>query len=159
MGKKRRGDFSFERSPLTFRFSKSWFGAQITTTRHFRVIRDVRAEPTVSRTPSSHFAVRVFLFHRGSQFPECCVSLASGRLAARLSDSLAGLVSDAPPSSVAGTLAELRSRFSSGGPSAVPLRVPLPVPLEILSRRSCEFRFRLSDGSCLLSPTGRLLLR
>jgi len=88
------------------------------------------------------------------RFPECCVSLVSDSLAGLLTDSLAGLVSDALPSSVAGSLPNLVPDSHSGGPSPVPLRVPLPVPLEILSRRSCEFRFWFSDGSCLLSPTG-----
>jgi hypothetical protein len=52
---KLRGDFSFEISPLSFRFSKIRFGGQITTTRHFRIVWDLRAEPAVSRTlPSFH---------------------------------------------------------------------------------------------------------
>jgi hypothetical protein len=48
--KKRRGDFSFEISPLAFRFFEDPVRDQITTTRHFRIIRDLRAEPAVSRT-------------------------------------------------------------------------------------------------------------
>ena len=52
---KAKGRVSFERSPLLSDLSKIWFGFQITTTRHFRVVRDVRAKPAVSRTlPLSH---------------------------------------------------------------------------------------------------------
>ena len=94
-----------------------------------------------------------------AQFPECCVSLVSDSLAGFLSDPLAGFVSDALP--------EFRCRFSLQTSFPIlnpeillrPLRATLPVPLEILSRGSCELRFRLSDGSCLLSPSGGFLLR
>lgn len=87
-----------------------------------------------------------------------CVSLASVPLAGSLSDSLAGLVSDALPSSVAGSLPNL---VPDSHPEFLlrPLRVTLPVLLEFLSRCSCEFRYRFSDGSCPLSPSGGLLLR
>ncbi len=40
--------------PLLPDFSKTWYGSQATTARESRAIRDVQAEPAVSRTPSSH---------------------------------------------------------------------------------------------------------
>ena len=45
-----------------------------------------------------------------------------------------------------------------GVPFLAPLRAPLPVLLKSLPRLSCEHRFRFSDGSCLLSSSGGLLL-
>ncbi len=108
-------------------FSKTWFGFQITATCHFRIIRDLRAEPAFP-VPRYHMSLQELLFIRGSQFPECCVSLALDSLAGFLSDSPAGFVSDAVSSSVAGTL-----------PSLV-----LDSHPELLRRSPCEFRFRFS---------------
>src|ERR1700743_3789819 len=81
---------------------------------------------------------------RDSQFPDWCVSLVLESLAGFLSDPLAGLVSGVLPSSVASPL-----------PNLVPDSHPEFLPWfscgsrfrsswEILSRRSCELRFRLS---------------
>jgi hypothetical protein len=44
---KQKGDFSFEISPFAIRFSKIWFGTQITASRHFRIVRSLRAEPAL----------------------------------------------------------------------------------------------------------------
>ena len=86
------------------------------------------------------------------------MSLVSGSLAGSFSNTLAGLVSDVLPNPVAGSLPnfvpDTHLEFLLR-----PLRVSLPVPLEFLSRRSRELRFRFSDGSCPLSPSGGLLLR
>jgi hypothetical protein len=86
------------------------------------------------------------------------VSLVSDSLASFLSDSLAGLVSDALLSSVAGSLQDFVPDTHAES-LLRPLRVTLPVLLEFLSRLSCEFRYRFSDGSCLLSSSGEFLLR
>ena len=159
IGPKQRGDFSFEISPLAIRF----FEDLVRHTDHNYSSLQNCSEPSggarASRTlPSFHSLQELSCSIRGSQLPECCVSLASGSLASPLSASLAGIVSDALPSSVAGSLPNL---VPDSHPEFLirPLRVTLPVPLEILSRGSCELRFRLSDGSCLLSPSGGLLLR
>jgi hypothetical protein len=125
---KAKGDLPFEISPLLSDFSKIRFGAQITTTRHSRAIRDVRAEPAVTRTPSSHSLQELSCSIRGSQLPECCVRLVSDSLAGPLSDSLAGLVSEALPSSVTGS-----------HPNLVPDSHP-----EFLHRSPCGSRFQFS---------------
>jgi hypothetical protein len=104
--------------------------------------------PSTSVVP---FAARAFLCRPSTP----SFLNASARFVA---DSLAGFVSV----SLAGPgrfSCESRFRFSSGVPSLDPLRVPLPVLLKFLSRRSCEFRFRFFDDSCLLSPPGGSLLR
>jgi hypothetical protein len=89
---------------------------------------------------------------------DACVSLVSCSLAGSFSNTLAGLVSDVLPNPVAGSLPNFVSDTHLEF-LLRPLRVPLPVPLEFLSQRSCELRFRFSDGSCPLSPSGGLLLR
>ena|ERR1700733_11028398 len=60
--RKAKGRFLFRDLAPAFRIFEDLVRAQITTTRHFRAFRDVQAGPAVSRTPSSHFAVRAFLF-------------------------------------------------------------------------------------------------
>ena len=76
---KRRGDFSFEISPLLSDFSKTWFGAQITTDGHFGIVRSLRAElalPVLFR-----HSIRCESFpgpSRSSQFPECFASPVAG---------------------------------------------------------------------------------
>lgn len=124
---KAKGRFLLRDLAPASEFSKIWFGTQITTTRHFRVIRDVRAEPAVSRTPSSHFAARAFLFHRG------------GPVSRVLRESRFGFPCGLP------------LRFPCGSRLRCSSKVPLPVPLpnfvpdshpEVLPQSPCEFRFR-----------------
>jgi len=157
---KSEGTISLARGrPLLSDFSKIRFGTQITTTRHSRVIRDLRAEPAVPRTPSSHFAVRAFLFH--ARHPVSRV----------LRESRFGFPCGPPHRFPCGSRlrcsSEFRCRFSSeprsrfsfrrsfrsslagsasgsvGDPFPALLRVPLPALRWLLS----------------LSPTGGLLLR
>jgi hypothetical protein len=123
---KQRGDFSFEISPLAIRF----FEDLVRHTDHNYSSLQNCSEPSggarASRTlPSFHSLQELSCSIRGSQLPECCVSLASGSLASPLSASLAGIVSDALPSSVAGSL-----------PNFVPESHP-----EFLPRHPCGFRF------------------
>jgi hypothetical protein len=47
ISRKAKGRFSFEIRPSLSDFSKIWFGAQITATRHFRMVRSLRAEPAL----------------------------------------------------------------------------------------------------------------
>jgi hypothetical protein len=76
---KRRGELSCEISPLTFRFPKIRFGARITATRHSRLVRDLRAEPAVSRTvPSSHSLQELSCAARSSRFPDRFASPVAG---------------------------------------------------------------------------------
>jgi hypothetical protein len=126
---KQKGDFSFEISPLAIRF----FEDLVRHTDHNYSSLQNCSEPSggarASRTlPSFHSLRELSCSIRGSQLPECCVSLASGSLASPLSDSLAGVVSDVLPSSVAGSL-----------PNLVPESHP-----EFLPRPPRGFRFRFS---------------
>jgi hypothetical protein len=147
--RKAKGRFLFrDFAPLLSDFSKIWYGAQITTTCHSRVVRDLRAEPAVSRSlPSLPSLRELSCSIAAAQFPECCVSLVSGFPCGVLSDSLAGLVSDAPPSSVAGSLPNLAPDSHPEVLPQFPCESRFRFPLESLSRHSCEFRFRFSDGS------------
>jgi hypothetical protein len=128
---KRKGEFSFEISPLLPIFEDP-VRSQITTTRHFRVVRDVRAEPAVSRTlPLSHSLQELFCSMRGSQFPGCSRESRFGYLTVSSPTPLRVSSAMALPSSVAGSL-----------PNLVPDSHP-----EFLRQIPCGFRFRLRRRS------------
>ena len=157
--KKRRGELPFEISPLTLRFiedpvrsgsqpiaiSESFGSCERSPRFPSRIRYHKRAARaflgSIRRLPVSRLPTRVSLpiLFSGS-FP--------GPLARSASSSL-GVLSPAP----------LRVPLPVPGvPFPAPLRVPLPVLLKFLPRHSCEHRFRFSDGSCLLSSSGGLLL-
>ena len=69
---KAKGRASFENSPLLSDLSKIWFGFQITTTRHFRFVRSLRAELALTVRFRHHIRCKSFPGSiRRSQFPEC----------------------------------------------------------------------------------------
>jgi len=73
---KRRGDFSFEISPLTLRFSKTWFGAQITADCRFKIVRSLRAEPALPVLFRHYIRCKSFPGAMlNSQSPGCLASL------------------------------------------------------------------------------------
>ena len=149
VGGKAKGRFLLRETAPAFRFSKIWFGFQITadvTSKLFGTYGQAR----VSRTPSFPRCKSFPVPSRCSQLPECCVRLVSDSLASLFFVPLRGFVSD----SLAG--------FFSGPSSKSRLRFPC----EFLCRSSgssffgpCGLRFRHSDVSFLLSSAGGFLLR
>jgi hypothetical protein len=110
---KSEGAISLSRSrPLLTDFSKIWFGVQITTDCHSRIVRSLRAELALPVHFRHSIRCKSFLGPSiSSQFPGCFASPVAGSLRNSVPGSLAG-----------------------------------PIP-------------GLSDVPCLLSPTGRFLLR
>jgi hypothetical protein len=79
IAQKLRGDLSFEISPQLSDFSKTWFGAQVTTTRHFRVVRYLRAKPALPVRFRRSIRCKSFLvLSTSSQSPECLASPVAG---------------------------------------------------------------------------------
>ena len=60
---KAKGRVSFERSPLLSDLSKIWFGFQITTHCHFRIVRSLEQSPHFPYASVITFAVRAFSCH------------------------------------------------------------------------------------------------
>lgn len=77
---KSEGAISLSRyRPFLSDFSKIWFGAQITATRHFRIVRSLRAEPVLPVHFRHSIRCKSFLVPcRSSQFPECFASPVAG---------------------------------------------------------------------------------
>ncbi len=51
-------------------FSKTWYGAQITATRNFRIVRNYEQSPRSPYFPVITFTVRAFLHHaEAASFP------------------------------------------------------------------------------------------
>ncbi len=73
---KAKGDFPFEISPPLSDFSKTWFGAQVTTDCHSGIVRVLRAELALPALFRHSIRCKSFLGPSiSSQFPECFGSL------------------------------------------------------------------------------------
>jgi len=152
IAQKRRGDLSFEISPLLSDFEDpvrfpdhNYSSLQICS----RPASGARCFPYFSVIT---FAVRAFLCHPSAASFPGAARVSSDRLALTVARRLPSLVSDPHPIlasdplpiSVAGSLPSFVSDSLPDCLLRFPLRVALPVLLEFLPRTSCELRFRSS---------------
>jgi hypothetical protein len=136
-------------------FSKIWFGAQITATRHFRIVRSLRAEPALPVLFRYSIRCKSFLGPSfSSQFPECFSSPVAGSLRSFVPGSLAHLALSA--ARIHGSGLEFKhnkagvSRVGSGGTG-----VPPSQPPSYATHAGCSVTL-VSPGLCVnarLSPS------